>query len=57
MKIEEVLPVVEPDYRITLNKDEYSKLIVVLQNIRHDGNWNPEFCAFFQKLLDTHHNT
>ncbi|AWN04353.1 hypothetical protein PBI_GRAYSON_9 [Rhodococcus phage Grayson] len=56
MKIEEVVPVVEPDYVITLNKFEYNQLIVTISSLRGDPDWSKEYHDFFNRILDAHGN-
>lgn len=56
MKIEEVVPEVEPDYVITLNKIEYNQLIVAFTSLKSDKSWNYEYQDFFTRLLATHKN-
>jgi hypothetical protein len=56
MKIEEVVPVVQPDYVITLNKAEYDQLIIAFTSLKNDRSWNLEYQDFFARLLALHKN-
>ncbi|AOZ63598.1 hypothetical protein SEA_WEASELS2_8 [Rhodococcus phage Weasels2] len=56
MKIEEVVPVVEPDYQITLSKEEYDRLIIAVTSLKNDRSWNHEYRDFFVQFLNAHKN-